>query len=80
MKFKSGGRPKTFFGNIAITRPRIDEFSPNLVCMRGMGFRTMRNGQQIPDPRSNFAWGHPKPFGVIRGNWAADERIFTKFK
>jgi len=39
----------------------------------------MRNGQHIPDPRSNFAWGHPKLFDVIRGNSAADEQIFTKF-
>jgi len=47
--------------------------------MRGMGFRTMRNSQHIPDPLSNFAWGHPKLFGVIRGNSAADEQIFAKF-
>jgi len=37
------------------------------------------NGVQGNAQWSNFALGHPRRFGVIRGNLAADERIFTKF-
>ena len=52
--------------------------------MRGMGFRLIGvpyNAQwsTYTRPAVKFCVGPLQTFGVIRGNSAADERIFTKF-
>ena len=90
MKFKTGGGHPNIFRLYRNNTSANRWIFTKLGTYAGNGFHTMRNGQHIWPrvgyPRSNFVWGHPKLFGVIRGNSAAirgnsaaDERIFTKF-
>jgi len=81
MKLKSGGGPPSiFFGYIAITRPRIDEFSPNLVGLCGEWGSGQCAMVNIYPTRGQILRGAtPNSFCVILGNSAADERIFTIF-